>query len=1034
MNFNESILEKNITQNTLIETLEKLGYIYMSPEECNNQRFGNYNVILKDVLRERLKYINSFEYNGKTYDFSGYNIEKAIDDIDEPLTDGLVQTSEKIYNALMLGKSYVEEVENKKQSFTMKYIDWEKPKNNAYHVTKEYVVERQDGESTIRVDIVLFVNGIPMAVIECKSPDRNVGEAIEQSIRNQSEGYIPQLFKFVTLVVSTNKNKVEYGTTGTAKKFFSVWNYEHDEKEPIEQKVNSFNLGRTATYQDYIATTILAPERLLDLTQYFTLFDANVKKIARYQQYYGVKEAIKTITTKNADGVRESGIIWHTQGSGKSLTMVMLAKYILTKIAPKDARVIVVTDRKELDKQITKTFLHTKIKPSRATTGKHLIELIESKNADVITTIINKFNAVENNSVKIEDKNIFILVDESHRSNYGLLATQMRSVFPNACYIGFTGTPLLHDEKNTISKFGGHLIHKYTIKDGVDDKAIVPLIYEGRFVEQKVDEANIDLWFKKVSEHLNDKQKDDLSRKWSSLKKLNSTDRRVERIALDIDEHFTQNFKNTGFKAMLATNSKHDAINYYNTFKRFSNLEVAVSISSPDMREGYAEVDESNIPAVNKFWQTMMKQYGNNPDNYEESIKNKFIDGDIDILIVCDKFLTGFDAPICQVMYLDKSIKEHNLLQAIARTNRIQEGKDYGLIVDYRGLIEELDDALGTYSGAGLDGYESKDLKGVMTDVLNIVAEVRQAYANLENVLNDVKNKQDEEEVEVYLADEAKRQEFYNCLSEFGKKLSLILASETAYDSIVKNDRQEMFKYKDKFAYYSKIRVSIKKRYYEEIDNKEYEEQMRNLLNTHLSVVGLNQITPPVDILDKGELEKQIEDLISNRARAEAIQYSLSKNISIKHDDNPAYYESFSKRIKEVLELYKDKVINDTEYLEKMRKILDDFRNGITNIKYPESIKQNVHAQAFYGVIQPIILEELEIDNELLANIAIKINDIIAQHSKVDWSSNLEIHKKIAQDIDDLFYEYEMKNGLKLSYESIDKIIDNVKTVAVRRY
>ena len=1033
MNLSETMLEKNITQEPAIEVLKKLGYVYLSPEECNRQRFGLYNVVLKDILKERLKYINNFEYNGKTYDFSNYNIEKAISDIDEPLTDGLVKTSEKIFNALMLGKSYVEDIDGKKQSFDISYIDWKNPKNNVYHVTKEFVVERQDGQNTIRIDLVLFVNGIPLTVIECKAPTMRLQEATEQSVRNQGFNYIPQLFKYVSLVISTNKNSVEYGTTGTAKKFFSVWNYERDEKEYIENKVQSLNLGRTPTYQDYIFATMLAPERLLELTQYFVLFDANVKKVARYQQYYGVKNAIKTITSKDENGIRQSGVIWHTQGSGKSLTMAMLAKYILTEIAPKDGRVIIVTDRKELDKQIAKTFSHTKLRPSRATSGKHLIELIESNNADVITTIINKFTAAQNKDVNLENGNIFVLVDESHRSNYGLLATKMRIVFPNACYVGFTGTPLMRGEKNTVSKFGGNLIHTYTIKDGVDDKAIVPLIYEGRFVEQKVDQENIDLWFKKVSERLSDSKKDELSRKWSSLKKLNSTDRRIERIALDIDEHFGSNFKNTGFKAMLATNFKLDAVRYYNAFKKFSNLEVAVSISAPDMREGYEEVDESDVPEVTKFWQDMMKQYGD-ADSYEDSIKNKFIDGDIDILIVCSKLLTGFDAPICQVMYLDKELKEHTLLQAIARTNRIMEGKDYGLIVDYRGLISRLDDAMGLYSGAGLEGFDAKDLKGVMTDVLTAVAELRQAYGYLENVFSGLDHKNDVEAVEVYLEDEAKRQEFYNTLLEFGKKLALVLCSEVAYNSVHEHNKKEMPLYKDKFAYYSKIRVSIKKRYCEGIDNKEYEAQMRNLLNTHLSVVGLKHITAPVSIMDKGEFEKQIDDLISNRAKADAIRYSMSRNISIKYDENPAYYESFSKRIQEILELYKNSVVNDVEYLERMQKVLNDFRDNVTTIKYPEVIKQNVHAQAFYGVILPIILDGNVIDNQIIAEIALKISDIIAQHSKVDWSSNLEIHNKIAQDIDDLFFEYETKFNLKIAYDSIDKIIENVKTVAIRRY
>ncbi len=268
-----------------------------------------------------------------------------------------------------------------------------------------------------------------------------------------------------------------------------------------------------------------------------------------------MKEIIKTIAQKDKRGNRQSGVIWHTQGSGKSLTMVMLAKYILLELSDCHPRVVIVTDRKELDRQIATTFSHTRLNPARATSGRHLVELVNGSKADIITSIINKFNAAEQQETKNPSQDVFVLVDESHRSNYGLMATKMRSVFPNACYIGFTGTPLMKREKNTMAKFG-RLIHKYTIQDGVEDGAIVPLIYEGRFVEQKVDEENIDLWFKQTTKRLTDAQKEDLRKKWSSIRRLTSTDARIKRIALDISEHFTTGFKDTGFKAMLATNYK----------------------------------------------------------------------------------------------------------------------------------------------------------------------------------------------------------------------------------------------------------------------------------------------------------------------------------------------------------------------------------------------------------------------------------------------------------------------------------------------
>ena len=1029
-NQSDLYLEDNISKYPAIDLLCKMGYKYISPEECIEQRGSNYNVILKDILRAQLHSLNKYEYGGSVFKFTAENVEKAINDLDEPLTEGLVRTSEKIYDALMLGKSYLENLpDGTQKSFNLKYIDWENFDNNVFHVTEEYACESADKQHNARPDIVLFVNGIPFGVIECKSPVISVTQAISQMTRNQRKEYIPQLFKFAQIVMATNKNAVKYGTCGTLEKFWNVW---REQNEAFADKILSYAIvDREITVQDRNIVSLFEPSRLLKLTKYFVLYDANIKKICRYQQYFAVEEIIKTINTFDTNGRRNGGVIWHTQGSGKSLTMVMVAKYILMEMSKYNPRVVIVTDRKELDKQIAATFSHTRLSPARATSGKHLIELINSGSADVITSIINKFNTVESSGLKNDSRDIFVLIDESHRSNYGGLAAKMRVVFPNACYIGFTGTPLMKTEKNTMQKFG-KLIHKYTIQDGVDDNAIVPLIYEGKFIEQTVDEQNIDLWFDQVTKRLTEPQKVDLKNKWSSIKRLGSTSERIKRIALDINMHFSQGYLKSGFKAMLACNFKKDAVRYQKCFEEFGDLKTAVAISPPDMREGNTEIDESTDDMVIAFWNKMMNQYGN-ADDYEDALKNKFIDGEIDILIVCSKLLTGFDAPLTQILYIDKELKEHGLLQAIARTNRLCEGKDFGLIVDYRGLIKKLDDALEVYSGAGLESFEEDDIKGVVVDVMSCLAKLRDTYSQLNDIFKTIKNKEDTEEIEVYLADNEIRANFYNALCSFGRALSIVINSETTYNSI---DKAELKKYKDQFALFAKVRRSVKIRYGDIIDNAEYEKQMQNLLDTHMSVSGIKQITNPVDILDRDEMEKELKELGSLRSKADAIVSHMTKSIKEKHDENPAYYDSFSKRIKEALEEYKNRVITEAEYLEKMRSIMEDYRKGTTNISYPEKIKGNVHAQAFYGVITALLDEVININEniDIVSDIAVEITEIVKENDTVDWQNNQTIHNKIAQQIDDLFYEYEKDRDFKLDFDVIDKIIENVITVALRRF
>ena len=1023
-------LEVNVSQKPAIALLQSMGYIYISPEDCEKQRGSRYHVLLKDILRGQLRRLNRYSYAGAENEFSAANIERAMEELDEPLTDGLVRTSEKIYDALLLGKSYPETVGGGKSlSFNLKYIDWEHPENNLLHVTEEFAVESQDKQHNARLDIVLFINGIPFAVIECKAPHISVDQAVEQMIRNQQADYIPQLFKYAQIVMATNKNVVKYATAGTPKKFWSVW--KEQDTAFLDSRLTQLVADRAPTEQDRNIISLFSRERLMELTRYFVLFDANVKKICRYQQYFAIREIIKTIAQQDSKGNRQSGVIWHTQGSGKSLTMVMLAKYILMELAVCNPRVVIVTDRKELDGQIAATFAHTRLNPARATSGRHLVELVTNGKADVITTIINKFNTAERLDAKNNSRDVFVLIDESHRSNYGSMAAKMRTVFPNACYIGFTGTPLMKREKNTLTKFG-KLIHKYTIQDGVEDGAIVPLIYEGRFVEQKVDEENIDMWFQQTTKRLTDPQKEDLRRKWSSIRRLTSTDARIKRIALDINNHFLLGFKDTGFKAMLATNYKRDAIRYLKCFEQFGDLNCAVVISPPDMRESVDDVDEGTDNMVIEYWEKMMKQYGD-ADTYEEAMKNKFCDGEIDILIVCSKLLTGFDAPVCQVLYIDKELKEHGLLQAIARTNRLHDGKEYGLIVDYRGLIQKLDAAMDMYSGAGLENFEGRDLRGVVIDVLEALGQLRTAYTNLIDLFADVKDLSDTEAVEVSLADEKKREQFYNLLCAFGRALNLALNSDQAYAALPGEERKQ---YQNRFLFFSKVRRSVKIRYCDAIDNREYEPLMQNLLDTHLSVAGLKQITNPVDILNKDDFERELEELGSLRAKADAITSRLSKSISAKYEENPAYYDSFSKRIKDALDQYEEKVISEAEYLAKMRSIMEDYHSGKSSVSYPERIKHNVHAQAFYGVITAL-LDDAQVDGmtpDFAAEIAEEITAIIAKHSRVDWTNNQTIHNRISQDIDDLFYAYEKNRGLVLSFDLIDKVIENVKTVALRRF
>ncbi|WP_233880296.1 type I restriction endonuclease subunit R [Virgibacillus halodenitrificans] len=1029
----QSYDERYISQIPAIEVLQRIGYQYVSVEKAEQMRDNLYNVILKDVLEEKIKSMNSYEYKGQKFKFSNLSIKQAIRDLDEPLTNGLVKANESIYETILNGRSYSEFLpDGSKKSFTIQFIDWENFENNEFHMVEEFSVERMDGRGTVRPDIVLFVNGIPFVVIECKKASISMEQGISQMIRNQGKDYAPQLFKFVQLVMSTNKNETKYATCNTPKKFWSVWKEEKEDwlKTWLDRAVE----GRIPTLQDKNIISLFHPNRLLELTKYFTLFDKDVKKVARYQQYFAIKEIIKTIEQRDENGNRQSGVIWHTQGSGKSLTMVMLARYILSELVEYNPKVAIVTDRVELDKQIHKTFRHSRLKASRATSGSHLVDLINDNNADIVTSLVHKFDTASKHKT-VESKDIFVLVDESHRTQYGELHIKMKKVFPNASYLGFTGTPLMKKEKNTMIKFG-KLIHTYTIADGVRDKAIVPLLYEGKMVDQTVNQKAIDNRLEMITRNLNDDQKQDVMKKWSLFERIASSNQRISMIAFDINEHFLKNYKtqDSYFKAMLATNSKIEAIRYLEAFEELGDLNCAVVISPPDQREGHEAVDVESKDKVQRFWKRMMDRYST-PDEYEDAIKDDFINGDeIDLLIVVDKLLTGFDAPRATVLYVDKPMKEHTLLQAIARVNRLYEGKDYGLIIDYRGLLDKLDQAMQMYSGAGLENFDPKDLDGAIYDVISIIGSLRQYHSDLLQIFAPIKNKQDTEEYEVWLEDEERREGFYDVLSKFGKHLGIALESEKVYNAL---PPEELQKYKKDLKFFQELRKSVKLRYSDTIDHKEYESKMQKLMDNYISAEEVIRITNPVDILNEKAFEEELERLDTKRAKADAIRTRLTKSVHAKWDENPAYYKKFSERIKEAIQEYKEKRISEAEYLNKMKDIMKDYRNGESSESYPEIIKENRNAQAFYGVTKDIMsteVKEPEASYEVLGDLALRMDKIIQDYTKVDWHDNIEIHNRIAQELDDLLYDFSTEKNVELDFDTIDKIIEQIKTVALRRY
>ena len=1067
---NLSFKEDHISQLPALMLLMKLGYTYLTPDEALAMRGGKTsNVLFEEVLRNQLRRINSIRVNrNKEELFSEQNIENGVLAMRNiPMEGGYLNGNEALYNLLTLGKAFEQSIDGDKKSYTMRFIDWERPERNVYHVTEEFAVTRTGMADTYRPDIVLFVNGIPLVVIECKRPDIKgaLEQAISQHLRNQKDDGIRSLYLYSALLLSIGNSYGAYGTTATPAKFWNKWREmfvtEQDEAEyarQLDQMVNEplseeqkdhlfgnrFRYVRTyfdeqmqepvlPTEQDRYLYSLCRPERLLDLIHNFTIYDGGIKKLARYQQYFAVKEIAARVRTLD-HGKRRGGVVWHTQGSGKSLTMVLLAQAIAQMQEIPGARIVMVTDRTDLDSQITGTFKKCGREVMNATTGTHLVELLESKSD--ITTIINKFEtAVKRMSRPLTDPNIFILIDEAHRSQYKEMAIKMDKVLPNACKIAFTGTPLMKREKNTARTFGGIIRPVYTVRQAVEDGAVVPLLYEGRIVPQSVNEGPIDDFFSKVCEELNEYETADLKKKNSRTDSVNQTDQRIYSIAWNISEHFRNNWQGTKFKAMLVVPRKSIAVLYKKYLDGLGMVSSEVLITAPETREGEESSYGETSEAVKAYWRKMMDEHGT-PKKYQDNLIARFKNQEHpEIMIVVDKLLTGFDEPKVAVMYLDRKLNGHTLLQAVARVNRVCDDKEFGYIIDYYGVLKELDDALELYSN--YDVEEQEAFRETLEPVDTEIAKLPQRYSDLWELFKTIPNKRDLEAYAQSLREEDRRQEFYERLTAYASCLKIALSTREFH---VRTSDEEVKRYKDDLNMFVKLRSAVQLRYSDAIDYRQYESQIQKLINSHVTSSAVKPVTELVNIFDTEAFEQEVEKLEGKAAKADTIASRTSKFITENMDSDPAFYKKFSQLLKETIAAYEQGRIDEVEYLQRVLKYKDDVLAHTDN-ELPDELQHNNAAKAYYGLAletyrrafgdTPVDLKQLALDTAWAFDGIINRTLIIDGQVLVDWQQKSDVIGRMKIELEDyLIDKVKRKYGLAFSFDDMDVIIDGCVEVA----
>lgn len=1043
--------EASVSQIPALLELVNLGYAYLSRAEVISLRENDSQYILRDIAYEALRDIND------TSRISDKSIRDAVFEVEDDVNmgAGVQQASQDIYSLLLAGRSVSELIEGRRVSPQMKFIDFGDVSLNRFHVCAEYEISEEHDR---RPDIVLFVNGFPFAVIECKKESVKVDDAVAQMVRNQGRDQTPRFFLFPQILMAMNVRDLKYGTMLTPSRFYSNWREKETDPSEFDAEVSAVinrlvdpdvvrsishdlirggyeQVQRGVTEQDRGMYSLLRPSRLLDLVRNFILYDGNVKKIARYPQYFAVKKALVRLKTFDDSGRRRGGLIWHTQGTGKSLTMVMLVKCLIDDPDIELPRVIVVTDRRDLDRQISNTFAACNIKKDvvRTRSSRELLRLLREKDQRVITSLIHKFEASKSYRDFVDDDpNVFVLIDEAHRSQAGKANIELNLVLPKACQIGFTGTPLMKREKSSEQKYGG-MIDAYTISEAEEDGVVLPLIYQPRFVEQRVQQALLDRFYDQITHDLSEEQKKDLQQKFNSSQIVEETSQRIEMIALDIMEHYGQ-FLDTGLKAQIVAPSKYAAVMFQKAFDLQDEISVEVIISdTADKEEDDLLPEHKRIVA--EWLRNEKHEHGASLDTREKNIIRDFKENPegVRILIVVDKLLTGFDAPRNTFLYLAKQLRDHNLLQAIARVNRLFDGDDdreakvNGFVIDYSKNAKNLYDAMKLFSN-----YDPEDVEGALLNSDGKIRELERVYQELHGIFNSVRNMRDTEAyIRVLEGDVEVREHFYELVNEFVKQFS---TCRMLYDFTQRFDGEKLRRYQADLKKFIELKKIQKIKNAEEVDFTRYENQIRRILDRYVSSDYVVELSKPLLISEPDEFNKYIENTergLSDKSKAEAIAAQTQRTIRENYHRDPTFYKKFSQKIKRLIEELREARKED---LLALLGLAHEYQEQVSDYQaddIPESIRAKKEYHPFYRNLQTE-LETYSIAPDLLCEMVGVMYELIDRQKIVDWYRNIEVKRRIRIDLEDyLFDVVREKKHIPLSVENIDSIITLVWNLAV---
>lgn len=947
----------------------------------------------KNIREDRLRaYLRLSGYSQKLIDGAVSELVKAADD----MTHGLYDANHKVYSLLKYGAKVKETADGAPK--TVYFMDVETPTNNDFAIAEEVTVV---GRQEKRPDLVIYVNGIAMAVIELKKSSVSVSNGIRQNLTNQKDGFIAPFFTTMQFCMAGNETEgLRYGTILTGEKYYMEWKPDgfhenEDERDPEDARIMAYcekldNLLLQQIYQ------MFDKKRFIDLIENFVVYDKGIKKVCRYNQFYGIKRTQRRLAKQRG------GIIWHTQGSGKTLTMVWLSKWILANCEEENPRVLIVTDRDELDEQIEKTYIGVDEKITRTKSCDDLLQKLNSYDDSLLCSLVHKFGrrggeATESDYDKYIDElkkalpadfkakgKIFVFVDECHRTQSGKLHAAMQAIMPNAIFIGFTGTPLLKKDKKTSIEVFGTYIHSYKYNEAVRDGVVLDLRYEYRDIPQDITAHDrIDQWFDVKTRTLSTRAKAKLKEKWASMQKIYSSRSRLERVAWDIIQDFDlkPRLMDGNGNAILVADSIYTACKYYEIFQQRGFKKCAIISSytpqAGDLRTDTVSADDET--ETFEKYEIYLRMLGFDPDNlpekvsiqkkvedFEKEVKEKFVNepANMKLLIVVDKLLTGFDAPPCTYLYIDKSMQDHGLFQAICRVNRLDgDTKEFGYIVDYKQLFGNLKNAMDKYTSGAFENYAPEDVDGLLKDRGDeAIKHFKDIYEDLEELCEGVEAPREDLQYLHYFCGVSgmseDMDEIYARLREKLYKLvsSLVRAYAEAKQYMVDIcSATELNAYENKVHFYIELKQTIGNKSGDFLDFKAYEPDMRKLIDNYImasdsiKIGEFDDLTLLDFVMDQGETMTG-EDTPSGQKEgaAEAIENNIRRKMVEKVTVNPKYYEKMSAILDKLIQDRQKGVLSYKELLDEYIKLAKNVDHPEENEDYPESVRHSKAMQALY--------------------------------------------------------------------------------------